>query len=152
MARPKGTRKRKCRHCGDLFKPDPRSKGRQRYCGKKECRKASHRASSRKYYRKKRKDAAWMAAQSARVRKWRKENPGKAKRKNLGKSFSKRGVLRDLARGGNGTEGKVLRDDLDYYTTCIKGLVAHLTDAVPDNIVMLMNSYYDRGKALMSSP
>ena len=147
----KSRKTRKCRHCGEEFKPDPRSKGRQHYCGKEECRKASHRASSRKYYRKKRKDAAWRAAQSARVSKWRKENRCKVK-KNLQKSFTKESGVRDMFRGANGAGYKVLRDDMDYYSACVKGVVAQLTDAEPDNIVMVLNSYYDRGKALMSSP
>jgi len=146
-----GTRKRKCLNCGKMFIPDPRSKGRQRYCGEKECRKASHRASSRKYYRKKRKDPAWMAAQSQRVRNWQKENPRKAKRKKFKKSCKKNECLRDSERGAKRSERDDLRDDFIFYNTCLKGVIAQLTEAEPDNIVSRMNFYYDRGKELVSS-
>ena len=30
--------RRKCRHCGQLFRPDPRNLRHQRYCSAKECR------------------------------------------------------------------------------------------------------------------
>ena len=35
--KPSRTRRRRCRHCGELFTPDPRTKGKQRYCSKPEC-------------------------------------------------------------------------------------------------------------------
>ena len=31
--------RRKCRHCGQLFRPDPRNLRHQRYCSAKECRR-----------------------------------------------------------------------------------------------------------------
>lgn len=36
---------RKCLSCGDLFDPDRRNVGRQRYCSKAHCRRASKAAS-----------------------------------------------------------------------------------------------------------
>ena len=35
--KPSRTRQRRCRWCGELFTPDPRTKGRQRYCSKPAC-------------------------------------------------------------------------------------------------------------------
>jgi len=40
MSRPL-TGRRKCRFCNMFFVPDPRTKERQRYCSKAECRRAS---------------------------------------------------------------------------------------------------------------
>ena len=41
--------RRKCRHCGQLFRPDPRNLRHQRYCSAKECRRASKAASQRRW-------------------------------------------------------------------------------------------------------
>ena len=38
-------RRRKCQHCGQLFRLDPRNLRHQRYCSAKECRRASKAAS-----------------------------------------------------------------------------------------------------------
>lgn len=145
--------KRKCLHCGDEFRLDPRSKGRQRYCGKEECRKASHRASSRKYYKRKSKAPAWRAAQNARTRKWRKENSGYWKRKNkkMGKSCHELPALCDTERGGKCSDENALRDMMSFYGTCFQGFVSHVTGAEPDNIVKQMNFFYDKGKGLAVS-
>ena len=35
--KPSHTRQRRCRWCGGLFTPDPRTKGRQRYCSRPAC-------------------------------------------------------------------------------------------------------------------
>jgi hypothetical protein len=70
-------RQRKCRHCGQLYQPDPRSGARQRYCSQPACRKASKADSQ----------ARWLAspkgrgyfrgrANVQRVKTWRKANPG----------------------------------------------------------------------------
>ena len=42
-------RRRKCRHCGQLFRPNPRNLRHQRYCSAKECRRASKAASQRRW-------------------------------------------------------------------------------------------------------
>lgn len=38
-------RRRKCRHCGQLYKPDPRNRWHQNYCSAPACQQASKRAS-----------------------------------------------------------------------------------------------------------
>jgi len=37
VIKPSHTRQRRCRWCGELFTPDPRTKGKQRYCSRPEC-------------------------------------------------------------------------------------------------------------------
>ena len=41
--------RRKCRHCGRLFRPDPRNVRHQRYCSAPACRGASKAASQRRW-------------------------------------------------------------------------------------------------------
>ena len=43
------TRRRKCRHCGQLHEPDPRNRYHQRYCGQSACCQASKAASQRRW-------------------------------------------------------------------------------------------------------
>jgi len=75
---------RKCFNCNDIFDPDCRNAGRQHYCSKPECRRASKAAAQ----------AAWLAkpqnndyfsgpTQVARVQLWRASHPGycRARRK-----------------------------------------------------------------------
>jgi len=70
-------RQRKCRHCGQLYQPDPRSDRRQRYCSQPACRQASKADSQ----------ARWLASPKGqgyfrgqvnvqRVKAWRKAHPG----------------------------------------------------------------------------
>ena len=42
-------RKKRCRHCGSLYRPDSRNHKKQRYCSKPGCRKASKAESQRKW-------------------------------------------------------------------------------------------------------
>ena len=42
-------RRRKCRNCGQLFRPDPRNVRHQRYCSASACRRASKAASQRRW-------------------------------------------------------------------------------------------------------
>ena len=66
----------KCRHCGKLFIPEPRSAGRQEYCSRNdECKKAS-KAASQKRWLAKNPDHFKGAVNVKRVQLWRQENPG----------------------------------------------------------------------------
>ena len=70
-------RQRKCRHCAELFRPDPRNRHHQRYCGKPGCRKASKAASQRRWLDKpQNRDYFRGAANVERVRAWRAAHPG----------------------------------------------------------------------------
>lgn len=70
-------RKRKCKHCQELFLPDIRNKRHQRYCSKPQCRKAS-KADSQKRWLEKPKNKGYFSGpvHVERVREWRKNNPG----------------------------------------------------------------------------
>ena len=46
------SRKPKCLHCRQFFRPDPRNIKKQKYCSRPECRKASKAASQKKWLEK----------------------------------------------------------------------------------------------------
>jgi len=69
--------KRKCRHCGRLFKPDPRNVRHQRHCSTQECRQARKRKSQRRWVSKaENRDYFRGAEHVERVQAWRKAHPG----------------------------------------------------------------------------
>jgi len=70
-------RKRKCRNCGELYKPDARSRKKQKYCYAPECRKASQATSWRRWFnRPENKDYYKGGEQVERTQDWRRRNPG----------------------------------------------------------------------------
>lgn len=77
----KRTRRRKCLHCGELFKPDARNRRHQRYCSTSACRKASKAASQRRWLAKPANREYFRGpAHVARVQAWRDAHPGYARR------------------------------------------------------------------------
>lgn len=76
------TRRRKCKHCGMLFSPDPRNAGRQRYCSQPECRKASKASSQKRWLQKPQNQDYFRGPYNVkRVQLWRKDHPGYWRRK-----------------------------------------------------------------------
>ena len=72
----KRQRRRKCRCCKHLFKPDPRNLRHQRYCSKAACRKASKAQSQRLWLSKKENQDYFRGPdQVARVQAWRQAHP-----------------------------------------------------------------------------
>jgi hypothetical protein len=69
-------RRRKCRHCKELFHPDPRNLRHQHYCAKPACRRASKAASQRRWLSKAQNRDYFRGAQNVqRVRQWRATHP-----------------------------------------------------------------------------
>ena len=82
-------RKRKCRNCGEFFQPDYRNVDRQKYCPKKECKKAGKAASQKRWLAKpKNRDYFKGKENVRRVQLWREDHPGYAKRKTAEKPRS----------------------------------------------------------------
>lgn len=70
-------RRRKCRNCGELFRPDPRNVRHQRYCAEPACRRASKAASQQRWLAKAGNHDYFRGPENvARVRAWRAAHPG----------------------------------------------------------------------------
>jgi len=70
-------RRRKCRHCGTLFRADPRNLRHQRFCSKPPCRRASKAESQRRWLAKPDNRDYFRGAENVeRVRAWRSDHPG----------------------------------------------------------------------------
>ena len=70
-------RRRKCRHCGELYTPDQRNAHHQKYCAQDACRAASKRA-SQQHWQSNPANQNYHGNQDhcARVRAWRQAHPG----------------------------------------------------------------------------
>ena len=141
------TGQRKCLNCGDIFDPDCRNVGRQHYCSKPECRRASKAAAQ----------AAWLAkpqnsdyfsgpTQVARVQAWRAVNPGygRARRKvsaALQDTLPAQVIdsIDETPDRGEIPKVPALQDALPPLDLMVTGLIAHVFGfALQDDIDMAM--------------
>ena len=116
-------KRRKCRNCGQLFRPDPRNVRHQRYCSASACRRAS-KAANREYFR--------GPEQVARVRAWRAAHPGYGRNRSQG-----RGALQehssvqpiDSNEQSEVFSAPALQEVSRSQVLVLTGLIAHLTGA-----------------------
>jgi len=131
-------KKKRCRNCRRLFIPDPRNTNFQKYCFEPECRKASKKASRKKWLNKPENKEYFRGPENVkRVQEWRKDNPGYWKR------VKKQPALQDLLKA-QPTEKKknnidftnnALQDFLRSQPPVIVGLIANITgSALQDDI------------------
>lgn len=80
----KRTRRRRCKNCHELYKPDYRHLKRQKFCRKPECKAASKKHSQQKWLNKpQNRDYFSGSDHVSRVQEWRRNNPGYWKRRSL---------------------------------------------------------------------
>jgi hypothetical protein len=133
-------RRRKCRHCQELFRPDPRNLRHQHYCSKPQCRKASKAASQRRWLSKaQNRDYFRGAANVERVRAWRAAHPGYWRRAGRQSTCA---LQEDALTQPIETHEKLptlvetaLQDLLCLQPVVLIGLIANLTGtALPEDI------------------
>jgi len=94
----KKIRRRRCKNCDDLFKPDSRNLKRQKFCRKPKCKEASKRYSQQKWLMKPKNIDHFSGPENViRVQQWRQENPEYWKQKKSKKVTSLiKGALQDI--------------------------------------------------------
>ena len=126
-------RRRKCLHCQQLFRPDPRNVHHQRYCAETACRRASKAASQRRWLDKPDNRGYFSGPEQVeRVQRWRAAHPGYWRR-----GASEGDALQDVSstqavdkQAESGTLVPLaLQDLLSAQPLVLIGLIAHLTDA-----------------------
>jgi len=135
-------RRRKCRNCRQFFRPDPRNAGRQKYCSRPECRKASKAASQRKWLEKPENRNYFRSPDNVkRVQEWRRRNPGYWRKppdvkKPLQDSLSEKRLEKQTDRCH--LDEHALQDILSSQHLVLIGLLANLTgSALQDDIAMV---------------
>ena len=130
-----------CAACGAIFIPEFRSAGRQRYCGRPECRKASRRESQRR----------WLAKvanlgyhsgpeQSARVKAWREAHPNRRKRKlegsqNPGSTATSPALITVLTEFALQDFCGALQDSWSPQVTALIGLLSRIRGSALQDII-----------------
>jgi hypothetical protein len=69
QGKPKRQRQKRCRHCQELFQPDARTKGNQRYCSKPECQTTRQRQNEKDW---RRQNSDCLEYQYQQTRQWNK--------------------------------------------------------------------------------
>lgn len=156
----------KCLHCKGSFRPDPRNRGRQVFCSKPDCRKASKAHSQAKWLSQSgNADYFKGPANSERVRQWRARNPGYWKRSGKPRSVHDQGSCTTerpetpVHKPFEPKSGPValqdpcptpLQDPSFPYHPVIVGLVAlHLGSALQEDIRLQLDRLAQNGSAIL---
>lgn len=150
---PKGSCK--CLHCGEFVEVDPRNRGRQRYCRKEPCRKASKAASQRRWLNKPQNAEYFQGSENAaRVRAWQAAHPGywRRRRKEAPVVLQDPSVAQTPAAKPVAVQdgADLLQDLLAAQPPVMVGLIAHLAGSVlQEDIASLTHKLHSRGRAVM---
>lgn len=141
----KKIRRCRCKHCDDLFKPDPRNLKRQKFCDKPECKVASKKHSQQKWLiQPKNRDHFSGPENVIRVQQWRDQNPGYWKREKPKKTISLvEGALQETLSAktvtGKGFSSDLiqiaLQDSLSAETLVIIGFDTKLSEVALQDII-----------------
>jgi hypothetical protein len=131
-------RRNKCSNCGDLFVPDARNRGRQKYCFKPKCRKASKAASQQKWLNKPENQDYFRCPDNIRrVQQWRKDNPGYRQRQKRNRTVALQDSLNAQAiENKTNNHQSALQDVVIMQPAVLIGLIANFTGiAIQDDMV-----------------
>jgi hypothetical protein len=150
-------RKRKCKHCHQLFHPDSRNVKKQEYCSQPECRKKSKAASQRKWRAKSENRDYFKGPENVkRVQGWRKLNPGYWRKRQKPKeplqdhSSSKTKKRQDVTTQ---LTLNALQDLLSAQDIVFLGLLANLSgSALQDDIVTCGRRLQQLGQDILNQP
>ena len=155
MAVKKRVRRRKCLGCGELFVPDPRTRDRQRFCSKPECRCKSKAWRQRRWLKKKVNQNYFSGPEHvARVQQWRKEHPDYSKEARLRKKALQDDCKSQAVLGEKDTSRltlDALQDDSESQVVLMVGILASLTDcALQDDIASSIRTFHSRGQCVLA--
>lgn len=151
------SKKPKCAHCKQLFRPDPRNVKRQKYCSQPECRKASKAASQKKWLEKPENQNYFQGTDNTcRVQQWRSRHPGYWRNKHrkpeplqdssASESVEKQAVMQQLP-------SHALQDLLSAQPLVFLGLLAQLSGSpLQDDIVTIGRRLQQLGQDILNQP
>ncbi len=148
-------KKKRCRNCRRLFKPDWRNQKRQRYCEKPDCRKASKKASQEKWLSKPENVGYFSGKENVvRVQEWRGKNPGYSKKDKKSKPLQDPLTMQAIENTKDNSDftNKPLQDLLRSQSPVIIGLIAQFTDtALQENIASTLLRMQKYGQDILCS-
>jgi hypothetical protein len=149
----------KCKNCEEYFILDHRNVGRQVYCGKPQCRKASKAASQEKWLKKPENRNYFRGQDNVeRVRQWRKKNPGYWRKKNPEKPDALQDSLNAETSLNQSVEPVIdqppkdaLQELLPVQEVVLIGLIAQLTGcALQDDIASVVRRLRHLGQDILN--
>ena len=144
-----------CLHCREKHVCDPRNHGRQCYCGKPECRRASKAASQRRWVGKPENENYFRGAENIeRVRQWRKEHPGYWRRKKAGKQDALQDRCAGQEAGSKEVVGSRVPDALQDLCrgqpALLVGIISVMTGhGLQEDIAASARSFLTRGEDIL---
>ena len=128
------TRRRKCRHCQQLFLPDPHNRHHQRFCSLPDCQRSSKAHSQQLWLAKLENQNYWRdPLHTERVRRWRAQHPGYTRRQPSEASKPLQDVLplqvADPKPVETGLTVSALQDVLSTQHPFVVGLISMLTQS-----------------------
>lgn len=146
----------KCLHCNEEHKSEPRNRGRQQYCAKAECRRASKAVSQRRWLSRPENAGYFRGNENVeRVRRWREAHPGYWRR---GKGSGGGDALQEICQGqspdGKGVAAAAFSDALQEICSpqpaLVVGLISILTGhALQDDIAASAKLFVSRGRDIL---
>ena len=145
----------KCLHCSAIHISEPRNRGRQQYCPKPECRRASKASSQRRWTSRPENENYFRGAEnSERVRQWRKAHPGYwRKKKSVGED-----ALQETCHGqapvneslAQARAPDALQDICFLQPALLVGLISIVTGhALQEEIAASTRSFLTRGEDIL---
>lgn len=145
----------KCLHCGVFFRPDARNRGRQRYCQREPCRRASKVASQRAWSRQSVNAEYFKGPDNvARVQAWRRAHPGYSRRTRRKRSRALQDpLIAQVIAASTEAVADVsgaLQETWREQDPLLLGLICHLTGvALQDDIAAMTQALHSRGRAVL---
>jgi len=152
----KTNRRRKCKHCGKLYRVIAQCRERQRYCGEAACQQASHAASQRRWLAKPENHGHFSGPENVeRVRAWRKAHPGywraAAKRRNALQDMKSAQPI-DAKEDRPVLTRDALQDVISSQQALLVGVISSLTgSALQDEIAQTMRMFETRGAMILGN-
>ena len=147
-------RRRKCKHCGELYKVNPRARNRQEYCSKPDCQKVSHAVSQRRWAAKPENHEYVSGPDEVkRVQEWRERNPGYWHRRHK-QSHALHDLITSQVVDDESDKPILVADALHDLSLSqdplLVGFISSLTDStLHDEIAETMRSYHTRGQIIL---
>jgi hypothetical protein len=145
----------KCLHCNEEHRCDPRNRGRQCYCSKPDCRRASKAASQRQWASREENRNYFRGAENCeRVRQWRLANPGywRNKRPVPQNALQDSLILQSAENQSLAPPGVsvALQDLCLSQPALLVGLISVVTGhALQDDIAASARSFVNRGRDIL---
>lgn len=145
----------KCLHCREIGESDSRNRGRQKYCSKEGCRKASKAASQQRWTEKEENRNYFRGSAAVdRVRRWRREHPGYWRKKGAVGADALQETcgeqVLELQMDREQESIPALQDIIQAQPAVLVGLISVLTGhALQEDIAVSARSFQSRGEDIL---